>query len=226
MNAAAARDLLDNTYSGVGGLRGVPFMLRAAAKVEMHSRHGWWRARTDRTRTSVLRAADRVRMPATEHDEVFAGHLAGLPLEGLTRAKARLLRSTLRGYPVRFWSVNDDRAGKTDGVVGVFNWIDLEGEWSHSALGAAYDITIDTDWSERDTGPACGGGVSRVLGPASLLRLDVLSPDPWRLCDQCRHWRPAAALVDVDLWLRDDRDFAGSYEPRWCCPENDRGWCS
>jgi hypothetical protein len=178
---------------------------------------------------ALRRAAAKVRIHATEGD-VVPWDLRGLPLEGLTRARARLVRETLSGYPVRFTTINDELYGRDPGgTLGVFETIVLEGEWAQT-LEQPYDIKIATNWDERQHGPACGSGTRRVLGPGALASLEVLAMDPWDRCEECFCWRPRAALVDVDAWMRDDPTLAVEYRTRLLCREGlDREggwWCS
>lgn len=178
-------------------------------------------------RHPLLAAAREVRMHATEYDEAYPGLLTGLPLDGLTRDLARTIRFTLEGYPVRFWSVNDELYDHgIEGMLGVFNWIRLEGEYGFNVLSAPYDVEFATDWSELPSGPRIGCGVSRVLGPGALARLDVLSMNPFRRCERCFCWRPMNALADSDLWMLNDKFLDKEYTPRMECKNvSEEGYC-
>lgn len=146
-----------------------------------------------------------------------------LPLHGVSVERAELIRETLRGYPVRFWSVADSRGDP--GTLGVFAWVYLPGEQVWGGFAFAWDIVIYTGWTERDSGPACGSGSARHLGPAALWHLEVLSMDAWRPCGRCGAWRPREALHDVDRWMLDDPHLADEYRGLWMCEENDEGYC-
>ena len=173
-----------------------------------------------RPRTELLRQCDRVRIAATE-DEPIPWDLGDLPFAGLTRARARIVREVLNGYPVRFWSVNDEIYGrKPEGELGVFITIYVEGDWSWgNPLAAPYDMVIATSWDERPSGPACGSGTQRVMGLGALKRLEVLAMDPWDVCEACGCWRPRNLLVDVDRWFLDDPGLKKEYRPRLRCRE-------
>lgn len=200
----------------------VPFATAWAEEVEHASKRTWLiPPKSDPTRAQLLRVANKVRLSATEEDPV-PWDLGDLPMAGVSRARARLIRDTLSGYPVRFRSVNDDLYGRDkDGTLGVFETIMLEGDyaWGSGSLSVSFDMIFATSWDELPSGPACGSGLSRVLGIGSLASLEVLSMDPFDRCEQCWCWRPRNLLVDVDRWMLDDKHIAAEYSQRLYCKE-------
>jgi hypothetical protein len=209
-------------------MSGVPEhpLLSAANRVETSLRYGIGGAseRVDRT---LLDAANRVRIVATEDDPI-PWDLGELPFAGLTRARARIVRDVLRGYPVRVWSVNDRLYDRGDeGRLGVFETMYLEGDWGWgSPLAAPYDCVFATSWDERDTGPACGSGTSWHLGIGAVARIEVLAADPWFPCEGCGCWRPRTEIVDEAAWMRHDRELASEYYERWNCRrQTEEGYC-
>lgn len=230
---------MDRTMVVGGGYRmpvtcwrrgGVPEhpLLTAAQRVETLTRYGRvWPGYVSEAEAARRRRwqslGDSVRLPATEHDVV--PEAAGTLFEGITRARARLLRDTLCGYPVRFWSANDRLFRRpVVGTLGVFYTIHLEGDWA-TGIEAPYDIVIHTSWEERETGPACGGGVSRIMGLGVPTRIDVLSMDPWGMCGQCGCWRPRRCLRDYSRWMLDDPEFRDEYRLRLECSQSEEGYC-
>ncbi len=238
MSAAAekvrARDTLDASYSPIGGLvsspehpDGLPFMVRAAEHVR-RGRYGYAKPEDDARARTIQKVAFRVQLHATEDDELFPGQLVGLPLEGVTRRRLRLVSEILNGYPVRYWSVNDEMYGRSpDGSLGVFTRISMPGVGWSSWPQQPNDLRFATSWDERETGPACGGGTSHVMGLGVLARIEVLSMDPWDVCEQCGCWRPRSCLRDVDAWMFDDPSMRDDeyYLRLECATVSAEGYC-
>lgn len=214
---------LNDDYSGIGGRVGEPFLLRAAKRVS----HNWMSHRPSPP-SPLEKLSDIVRLHATEDDPLFPELLEGFVYEGATRAKLRIARSVLHGYPVRFWTANDELYGHSpEGTLGVFNTILMPLEWTwHGPFSCAYDTVISTSWDEWETGPSCGGGTSRVLGLAVIERLDVLSADPWCVCEVCGSWRPRECVVDTDAWMLSDPDMVDEYRGTVACRvQTSEGYC-
>lgn len=219
---------LDDDYSAVGGILGRPFISRAADRVASQHRFGGRLYHPKREPWQHERLVDQVALHATEDDLLFPESLGGLAYEGATRRKLRIARDALNGFPVRYWTVNDEIYDRPpEGKVGIFITILMPLEWTwHGPMSCAYDTVIHTSWDDLPSGPACSGGSSHVLGPAAIKRLDVLSMDSWFVCERCGAWRPRECMVDSDRWFLDDVVLRDEYQPRWTCRKvNNEGWC-
>jgi hypothetical protein len=87
-----------------------------------------------------------------------------------------------------------------------------------------FDLEIATSWDDRPSGPACGSGTSHILGPGSLLELEVLSADPWDVCFYCGCWRPQECLRPAFTYFESEEDRRLNEPTRMCRQNHDDGW--
>ena len=183
---------------------------------------GYWGRKQAPGNPTILRAADLVALAATEDDELYPGQLDGLPFDGATRARLRIVNQALYGYPVRYLTATREGDGRGY-AEGVFAGITMPGDWTWTPWGSLYDLTFHTSWYLDGT--ACGRGSSHCLGLGALLDFEVLSKDPWDVCHECGLWRPLERLRPAYTDFIDEEDRSLNAHTLVCRKTSEEGYC-
>lgn len=140
-----------------------------------------------------------------EHaDDVLWAPPSFFPFAGVTMAKAELMNSALRGYPVRVRTRNDD-AQNRPATVGIFGHVRLPGDWARTPFECVGDVIVyggPTLKTVFEDGRCCTGS-SRVMGLGAITYFEVLAADAWLQCDQCMCFRPREQLTFMWRWTED-----------------------